>query len=263
MPKIYYFWISKDNGMVYINEKLDESYRMQKDGILVQDEEQRLRTVAQSYALCENAIAVLSNLRLGISHIYWGHVGESLGLATAGSYQKVDSIWEEDIYFRIHPDDQKLRSLQELSFLHFAVNTHVKNAHSWYMTNTMRMKDSMGKYHFVNHRIFYFAAHDKSGVSYTLCLYTLAPKDDRMAYLVNTHTGERRKLDVESNSLLSEREVSILQLIRNGKASKQIAGILEISKHTVDRHRQNIICKLQVNNTTEACHKAKLLGLID
>lgn len=27
MPKIYYFWISKDNGMVYINEKLDESYR--------------------------------------------------------------------------------------------------------------------------------------------------------------------------------------------------------------------------------------------
>ncbi len=55
----------------------------------------------------------------------------------------------------------------------------------------------------------------------------------------------------------------MLQLIRNGKSSKLIAELLEISKHTVDRHRQNIIGKLQVNNTTEACHKAKILGLID
>ena len=48
-----------------------------------------------------------------------------------------------------------------------------------------------------------------------------------------------------------------------GKSSKMIADRLEISKHTVDRHRQNIIAKLRVNNTTEACHKAKRLGLID
>ncbi|WP_367383126.1 MULTISPECIES: LuxR C-terminal-related transcriptional regulator [Segatella] len=44
---------------------------------------------------------------------------------------------------------------------------------------------------------------------------------------------------------------------------QRIADRLEISKHTVDRHRQNIIAKLRVNNTTEACHKAKRLGLID
>ena len=36
-----------------------------------------------------------------------------------------------------------------------------------------------------------------------------------------------------------------------------------ISKNTVDRHRQNIIEKLQVSNTTEACFKAKKLGLIE
>lgn len=249
--------------MVYINDKLDECFRMQKDGVLVQDEELRLRIVAQSYCLCENAIAVLSNLRLGISHIYFGHVGETLGLAPSGTYQRVDSIWEEEIYSRIHPDDQRLRGLQELAYLHFVTNSHVGKNHSWYMVNTMRMKDNQGKYHFVNHRIFHFAAHNKSGVRYTLCLYTFAPKDERTAYLVNTLTGERRKLDVESNSLLSEREISVLQLIRNGKSSKLIAELLEISKHTVDRHRQNIIGKLQVSNTTEACHKAKILGLID
>lgn len=249
--------------MVDINEKLDERYRMQKDGVLVHDEEQRLRLVAQSYAFCENAIAVLSNLRLGISHVYFGHVGETLGLASANTYQRVDSIWEEEIYSRIHPDDQRLRSLQELAFLHFVANLHVGKNHSWYMINTMRMKDNQGKYHPVNHRIFYFAAHDRSGVSYTLCLYTFASKDKRSAYLVNTLTGERRKLDVESSNLLSDREINVLQLIRNGNSSKLIAQLLDISKHTVDRHRQNIIGKLQVSNTTEACHKAKLLGLID
>lgn len=249
--------------MVYINEKLDEHYRMQKDGVFVQDEEQRLKLVAQSYALCECAIAVLSNLRLGISHIYCGRVGEALGLAPAGSYQQVDSIWEEDIYSRIHPDDQRLRSLQELAFLHFVTNSNVGKNHSWYMVNTMRMRDSHNKYHYVNHRIFHFPTHDKVGVSYTLCLYTFASKDDRTAYLVNSLTGECRKLDVEKNNLLTAREVNILQLIRNGNSSKMIAFMLGISKNTVDRHRQNIIGKLQVNNATEACHKAKLLGLID
>ena len=76
-------------------------------------------------------------------------------------------------------------------------------------------------------------------------------------------TGERKLLVIDENHILSEREKFILQMIQNGKSSKMIADRLEISKHTVDRHRQNIIAKLRVNNTTEACHQAKRLGLID
>ena len=102
--------------MVEINEKLNERYRQQQDGIFEADEEQSLRMVAQSYALCENAIAVLSNLRTDMSHIYFGKVGDILGFDTSAVYQKVDSVWEEDIYARIHPDDWRMRCLQELSF---------------------------------------------------------------------------------------------------------------------------------------------------
>ncbi|WP_418830104.1 response regulator transcription factor [Phocaeicola sp.] len=83
------------------------------------------------------------------------------------------------------------------------------------------------------------------------------------AYLINTMTGEKKILLTDESQLLSDREKSILQMIQSGKSSKMIADRLEISKHTVDRHRQNIIAKLQVNNTTEACHKAKKLGLVD
>lgn len=249
--------------MVEINEKLNERYRQQKDGVFDEEEEQRLRLVAQSYALCENAIAVLSNLRTNVSHIYFGRVGEVLGIGTTSVYQKVDSVWEEEIYAHIHPDDWRLRCLQELTFFRMVSASHTEDIFAWHLENTMRMKDRSGRYCPVTHRIFYFAGRSKTGICYSLCLYNLAPKDEKSAWLVNTLTGEHRKLDVEPGSLLTDREKMVLQLIREGKSSKIIAERLDISKHTVDRHRQNIIGKLQVCNTTEACHKAKMLGLID
>ena len=249
--------------MVEINEKLDARYRQQKDGVFDEDEEWRLRQVAQSYALCENSIAVLSNLRTDQSHIYFGKVSEVLDFADGGSYQKVDSVWEEEIYSRIHPDDWPRRCLQELMFFRMVSASHTKDSFAWHLENTMRMHDHDGRYHSVLHRIFYFAGRSKPGICYSLCLYNLAAKDDKGAWLVNTLTGERKKLDVENSPLLTERERLVLQLILEGKSSKLIAERFDISKHTVDRHRQNIIAKLQVNNTTEACHKAKMLGLIE
>ncbi|MFV0588025.1 response regulator transcription factor, partial [Bacteroides reticulotermitis] len=62
--------------------------------------------------------------------------------------------------------------------------------------------------------------------------------------------------------LLSSREKEILQLIDRGKISKDISELLSISKNTVDRHRQNILEKLRVKNSIEACRIAKLMKLI-
>lgn len=56
--------------MIEINDKLDEKLRQQMDGRLEEDEELQLRFVAKAYAICENSIAVLSNLRTNKSHIY-------------------------------------------------------------------------------------------------------------------------------------------------------------------------------------------------
>ena len=54
----------------------------------------------------------------------------------------------------------------------------------------------------------------------------------------------------------------ILQLIDMGKTSHEIARELFISKNTVSRHRQNILEKLQVKNSIEACRIAKELKLL-
>ena len=53
-----------------------------------------------------------------------------------------------------------------------------------------------------------------------------------------------------------------MNLIDKGLASKDIAGILAISINTVSRHRQEILGKLQVRNSIEACRIAKDLNLI-
>lgn len=127
----------------------------------------------------------------------------------------------------------------------------------------MRMCGKDGKFHYWKHRIFYFSGNGQQGISYSLCLYNLTSEDSEAAYLINTMTGERKILLTDENQLLSAREKIILQMIQTGTSSKRIAEQLKISKHTVDRHRQNIITKLRVNNTIEACHKAKRLGMID
>lgn len=53
------------------------------------------------------------------------------------------------------------------------------------------------------------------------------------------------------NSILSQRELSVLHLVTKGLSSKEIADKLFISKHTVDTHRRNILHKTNCKNATE------------
>ena len=61
---------------------------------------------------------------------------------------------------------------------------------------------------------------------------------------------------------LTEREVEVLHLIQRGFLSKEIAYKLGISIHTVNIHRQNLLRKLDVQNSIEAINKGLDLGLL-
>jgi DNA-binding NarL/FixJ family response regulator len=60
---------------------------------------------------------------------------------------------------------------------------------------------------------------------------------------------------------LTDREREVLKLVAQGKSSKTIAGKLFISVHTVDRHRANMMAKLNMNKVTDLVKYAIAQGL--
>ncbi len=62
---------------------------------------------------------------------------------------------------------------------------------------------------------------------------------------------------------LTTREVQVLQLIAEGGANKQIAGELGISIKTVEKHRQNLMEKLNIHDTASLTRYAISSGIVD
>jgi len=60
---------------------------------------------------------------------------------------------------------------------------------------------------------------------------------------------------------LTAREQQVLQLIYQGLATAEVAERLNLSVKTVDKHRENLMRKLQVNNVVQLIHKVQLLKL--
>jgi two-component system response regulator NreC len=66
----------------------------------------------------------------------------------------------------------------------------------------------------------------------------------------------------DSYDLLSAREREILQLVAEGKSSKEIAALLNLSTYTVETHRSNIMQKLNLKGIPELILYAVRKGLI-
>ncbi len=60
---------------------------------------------------------------------------------------------------------------------------------------------------------------------------------------------------------LSRREIDIIQLIKQGLSSKEIALKLDISLKTVEVHRYNILKKLKLKNTAALVNFINVNGL--
>jgi DNA-binding NarL/FixJ family response regulator len=67
----------------------------------------------------------------------------------------------------------------------------------------------------------------------------------------------------KKNNHLSSREVEVLQLIAEGKANKQVAAELGVSFKTVDKHRQNLMNKLDIHDVAGLTRYAIAEGIIE
>lgn len=65
------------------------------------------------------------------------------------------------------------------------------------------------------------------------------------------------------NVELTLREAEVLQLIAEGFANKQIAGELGLSVKTVEKHRQQVMNKLNIHDTASLVRHAAAKGIIE
>ena len=84
----------------------------------------------------------------------------------------------------------------------------------------------------------------------------LSPKVSRT--LVEAY---RSKSDLPP-SPLSPRERQVLQLVAEGKSTKEVAAILDISAKTADSHRTRIMAKLDIHETASLVRYAVRTGLV-
>lgn len=104
-----------------------------------------------------------------------------------------------------------------------------------------------------------------------------ADRDELLTAVRRVHAGEKYYSPgvagamVEDNPnlplhdpslLLTAREREILALVANGKVTKEVAEVLNISPRTVETHRVNIMRKLDVANTAELIKVAVLYKLV-
>ena len=79
----------------------------------------------------------------------------------------------------------------------------------------------------------------------------------------NLRRPVRRGASKKGLAPLSSREVEVLQLIAEGKANKQAASELGISVKTVEKHRQNLMNKLDIHDTAGLTRHAIAAGIIE
>jgi DNA-binding NarL/FixJ family response regulator len=77
-------------------------------------------------------------------------------------------------------------------------------------------------------------------------------------YLQRAGRGERLP-----GSILSAREAEVVKLIAEGRSSQEIADLLVISVKTVERHRANILAKLEMRDRTQLTRYAIRTGLVE
>ena len=72
--------------------------------------------------------------------------------------------------------------------------------------------------------------------------------------VIDDYVQDERTADSEAFASLTAREREVLQLLAEGRATKEIAAELFLSQKTVESHLRNIFRKLHVASRVELAH---------
>ncbi|KXX71354.1 LuxR C-terminal-related transcriptional regulator [Flammeovirga sp. SJP92] len=167
----------------------------------------------------------------------------------------------------VHPEDIQHLNYMSGYFLNLMAEGDLDLFNVQYVTE-YRIRNAKGDYVWVIEKhLVLEMTEDQQNLKYTLGILdqSMQPKVAKVctAQVINTETGDVKVFPREQKNYdLSKREIQVLKEIGDGLLSKQISDKLNISVNTVNTHRQNIISKMAVGNTTEAVQVAMSMQLI-
>ena len=167
----------------------------------------------------------------------------------------IEASQEIDIEKLVHPDDWEVVRRIDKKVWEFLNTLPEEEKLTYKYIYEMRVLDK-GKYvrMIYQMRILAFKEDNFLGMG----IIDIAPEQSANTsvrfQIKNCLTDEIVPFAIESaaDTLLTPREREVLALAKEGMFSKEISEKLNISIHTVNRHRQNILEKLQVDNMIEA-----------
>lgn len=174
----------------------------------------------------------------------------------------------EPIIEVIHPDDIYYGLLVRKKIYSLLKELSAKDKMKHKVVHEMRVKNTRGEYIRIIEQEHVIKL-DKSGNIWLMLsvidIDASHESETTKSHLFNFETGEQIFIDL-SDTLeepLTNRELEVLRLMKQGLLSKEIAETLKVSINTVNSHRQNILQKLKANNSIEAVNLALRLGLLN
>jgi DNA-binding CsgD family transcriptional regulator/PAS domain-containing protein len=220
------------------------------------------------------AMAQLSSSGVTVYDLQKGvHVYASRNFYQLYGYELGDSLTDvanEVFDCKIHPDDRAELARNGYEAMKFMMTLPVHLRRAFKMVTEYRILAGNHGYIQVTEQHQVLEQDASGNIWLSLGIIDVSPNQSDFTkvkfQIINFHTGELVQLQKnrEPDSIrLTIREKEILEMIGDGKLSKEISSQLEISVHTVNTHRQRILEKLEVNNSIEALYSAKRLGIID
>ncbi|RKR82186.1 PAS domain-containing protein [Mucilaginibacter gracilis] len=170
----------------------------------------------------------------------------------------------------IHPDDRPWFLAFENKTAEFLSALPVDKLMKYKIRYDFRFRKSDSTYIRVLHQVAVVQHDADGGILRTLGVHTdithLKPTGRPvMSYIGMDGEPSYLNIDVKntfakSTEKLTAREKDVLRLLIEGKLSKEVSEILNISKQTVDTHRKNMMRKNGLSNTGELIGKAINMG---
>lgn len=171
---------------------------------------------------------------------------------------------------RIHPEDYQALNTSQINLVEFMLNQPIEKRKDFKYISEYRVKKAEGEYVRIIYQCQILELDENGNPWLILGIADLSPNNapwvSSKLQIVNFITGETlplSKFEEKERVGFTSREKEILLLIRSGMLSKEISEKLSVSIHTVNKHRQNIMQKMNTDNIIGAMEYARKLGLLD